>query len=81
LVKIDKPTGDTGCPAYMDHAHTIEEAMNEKGGSHDLDNDEMLDGAISISSDDNNNNDPPSPKKKAVMESKPGTTTHAPITA
>jgi hypothetical protein len=27
---MDKPTGDAECPAYIDCAHAIEKAMNEK---------------------------------------------------
>lgn len=78
---MDKPTGHADCPPYIDRAHAIEEAMNEKGGSRDLDDDKIVNDAISISSGDSDDDDdnPPSPKKKALVKSEPGT--KAPIIA
>jgi len=63
LVKVSKPTGDAECPPQVERAHQIEWYINEKAGTHDLDDSEIVDAeeddydnddrAISISSDDN----------------------------
>ena len=63
MVKVSKPTGDAECPPQVERAHQIEWYMNEKAGTRDLDDSEIVnaeeddydndDRAISISSDDN----------------------------
>jgi hypothetical protein len=72
-VKTEKPTGDAECPLYIDRAYEIEQAMNDKGGSRDLDDEEIAD-AILITSDDDDDNDrpPPLPRTKIVVKSEPG---------
>jgi hypothetical protein len=56
-VKTSKPTGDAECPPHVQRAHEIEKLMNEKAGSHDLDDVDIVDvsDAIIITSDDEDN--------------------------
>jgi hypothetical protein len=57
LVKTSKPTGDAECPPHVQRAHEIEKLMNEKAGSRDLDNGDIVDAsdAIIVTSDDEDN--------------------------
>ena len=67
LVKTTKPTGDGECPSYIERAHEIEYLMNDKAGSRDLDDEEIVDTpeeAILVSSDDES-----APPAKASMHS------------
>ncbi|KAF8873371.1 hypothetical protein CPB84DRAFT_1854068 [Gymnopilus junonius] len=43
LIKTSKPTGDAECPPHVLRAHEIDELMNEKAGSRDLDNEDIID--------------------------------------
>ncbi|KAG1899162.1 uncharacterized protein F5891DRAFT_914838, partial [Suillus fuscotomentosus] len=43
LVCTTKPTGDAECPPYIECAHEINDCMNEKAGTWDLDDDEFAD--------------------------------------
>lgn len=54
LVKTSKPTGDAECPPHVQRAHEIEKLMNEKAGSRDLDDGDIVDAsdAIVITSDE-----------------------------
>ncbi|RXW18718.1 hypothetical protein EST38_g7134 [Candolleomyces aberdarensis] len=55
LAKQKKPTGDAEVPQFVARAWMVEEAMNEKAGSRDLDDEEFAEDAISVSSDDEEN--------------------------
>ncbi|KAG6808002.1 hypothetical protein H0H92_005725 [Tricholoma furcatifolium] len=60
LVKTSKPTGDAECPPHVERAHQIENAINEKAGTRDLDDADIVDAynePIEISSDDEDNGD------------------------
>lgn len=72
LVKTPKPTDDAECPPYIKCSHEIEAAMNDKGGSQDLDNEDIVDSddAIVISSSDEVD-PPPCPKRKIFIKSEP----------
>ncbi|KDR69193.1 hypothetical protein GALMADRAFT_215218 [Galerina marginata CBS 339.88] len=52
LVKTTKPTGDAEMPDYVQQAHEIEDAINEKAGTRDLDDDDIADDVIEPSSDE-----------------------------
>ncbi|KAG2158680.1 uncharacterized protein EDB93DRAFT_1119747 [Suillus bovinus] len=52
LVRTTKPTGDAECPPHIECAHEIDFRMNEKAGTHDLDDDEFADEVINIGSDE-----------------------------
>ncbi|KAK2459528.1 hypothetical protein APHAL10511_008470, partial [Amanita phalloides] len=55
ILKTSKPTGDAECPPHVECAHEINELMNQKVGSRDLDDEEILDNdTISIPSDEEN---------------------------
>ena len=43
-----KPTGDVECPPHIEHAHKIEDTMNNKAGSHDLDNEDIVDDDVIV---------------------------------
>ncbi|KAF8871901.1 hypothetical protein CPB84DRAFT_1753811 [Gymnopilus junonius] len=43
LIKTSKPTGDAECPPHVLWAHEIDELMNEKAGSRDLDDEDIID--------------------------------------
>ncbi|KAK0489863.1 hypothetical protein EDD18DRAFT_1359204 [Armillaria luteobubalina] len=43
LVKTSKLTGDAECPPHVERAHEIEDLMNDKAGSRDLDDNEIID--------------------------------------
>jgi len=42
-VKTAKPTGDAEVPPHVECAHVIDDLMNEKAGSHDLDDQDIVD--------------------------------------
>jgi hypothetical protein len=42
-VKTAKPTGDAEVPPHVECAHAINDLMNEKAGSHDLDDQDIID--------------------------------------
>lgn len=53
LVRMTKPTGDAECPPYVDRAHYVESLINEKVGTRDLDDDDIVvNDAIDLCSDD-----------------------------
>ncbi|KAK2461365.1 hypothetical protein APHAL10511_006589, partial [Amanita phalloides] len=55
ILKTSKPTRDAECPPHVERAHEINELMNQKVGSRNLDNEEILDNnTISIPSDEEN---------------------------
>ncbi|KAK2463364.1 hypothetical protein APHAL10511_004620 [Amanita phalloides] len=55
ILKTSKPTGDAECTPHVERAHEINELMNQKAGSCDLDDEEILDNdTISIPSDEEN---------------------------
>jgi hypothetical protein len=67
ILKTSKPTGDRECPLHVEHAHQINELMNQKAGSCDLDDDEIVDyDVISIVDDLDENTLPPKVKKTAI---------------
>lgn len=41
LLRKKKPTGDAECPEEIEEAHEIEDMINEKVGTRDLDDDEL----------------------------------------
>ncbi|KAF9002267.1 hypothetical protein BDQ17DRAFT_1425930 [Cyathus striatus] len=43
LVKMMKPTGDAECPPHILKAHKINQAMNEKESTWDIDNEDIVD--------------------------------------
>ncbi|KAF8335506.1 hypothetical protein F5887DRAFT_1079147 [Amanita rubescens] len=43
LVKTLKPTGDAECPPHIQRAHQIDDLMNDKAGSRDLDDADIID--------------------------------------
>jgi hypothetical protein len=43
LVRTSKPTGDAECPPHVLRAQYIEELINEKVGSRELDDSEIID--------------------------------------
>src|ERR1700730_114227 len=59
LVWTEKPTGHADCPPEIDRAHAIEVAMNEKAGTRDLDDEDIIDTEALDTSDDENL--PPTP--------------------
>src|ERR1700710_928819 len=52
LVRTRKPTRDAECPPHIERAHEINDLINEKAGTCDLDDDEFADEVIVIGSDD-----------------------------
>jgi hypothetical protein len=48
LVKTTKPTGDAECPPQVERAHEIEDLINEKVSTRDLDDAEIVDGAEDV---------------------------------
>lgn len=42
-MRTPKPTGDAECPPEIERAHIIEELMNEKAGTRDLNNSDIAD--------------------------------------
>lgn len=90
LTKTTKPTGDTECPPDIKRAHEIEYLINEKIGTRDLDDSEIVDGddfyedngghddaPISISSDDEA---PAQPSvNKVAVKQEPGSMLQGPI--
>lgn len=89
LVRTMKPTGDAECPPHVERAHQIEWLMNEKAGTRDLDDSEIIDLAgdinddddapISISSDDDEHPPATSSKKTVSVKIEPDSTTLGPI--
>ena len=59
LVRTEKPTGRADCPPEIDRAHAVEAAMNEKAGTRDLDDKDIIDTEALDTSDDENL--PPTP--------------------
>ncbi len=55
LVKTSKPTGDAECPPHVERAHEIEDLMNEKAGSRDLDDEDIIDVDNDLKSSDEEN--------------------------
>ncbi|KAG1903317.1 uncharacterized protein F5891DRAFT_923479, partial [Suillus fuscotomentosus] len=43
LVHTTKPTGDAECPPHIERAHEIDDHMNKKAGTQDLNDDEFAD--------------------------------------
>lgn len=41
-MKIAKPTGDAEVPPHVERAHGIDNLMNKKAGSHDLDDKDII---------------------------------------
>ncbi|KAG1902231.1 uncharacterized protein F5891DRAFT_1186810 [Suillus fuscotomentosus] len=48
LVCTMKPTGDAECPPYIERTHEIDDCMNEKAGTQDLDDNKFADEVINI---------------------------------
>ncbi|KIM82645.1 hypothetical protein PILCRDRAFT_88637 [Piloderma croceum F 1598] len=60
LVKVSKPMGDAECPLQVERAHQIDWLLNEKAGTQDLDDSEIVDANEEESdgdSDDGDNDD------------------------
>ncbi|RXW19011.1 hypothetical protein EST38_g6850 [Candolleomyces aberdarensis] len=70
LVKQKKPTGDAEVPFFVLRAWEIEDAMNKKAETQDLDDEDFVDAPIEISdnddTDDSNNSDNDAPPPKAT---------------
>jgi len=68
LVKTSKPTGDADCPPHVLRAHYIDDLMNEKAGSRDLDDEDIVDAGeiVEISDDDGDDNPPPKKSSKPL---------------
>ena len=43
MVRTSKPTGDADCPPHVLRAQSIEELINDKVGSRELDDSEIVD--------------------------------------
>ena len=52
LVRVSKPTGNAECPPQVERAHQIDWLINEKAGTWELDNSEIID---AIEDDGDNN--------------------------
>ncbi|KAJ7092376.1 hypothetical protein B0H15DRAFT_777358 [Mycena belliarum] len=52
FLKVKKPTGDAVCPPEIKRAHQIEELMNQRAGTRDLNDSDFDDDAKNASSDD-----------------------------
>ncbi|KAF9070926.1 hypothetical protein BDP27DRAFT_1419450 [Rhodocollybia butyracea] len=66
LVKTTKPTGDAELPPHIEAALEIEEMINEKAGTRDLDDDDLDEGnELMYDSDSEKENEPPVNLKKA----------------
>ncbi|KAG1847776.1 hypothetical protein C8R48DRAFT_779119 [Suillus tomentosus] len=50
-LKFKQPMGDAECPPYIDRAHYIDSLINEKAGTHDLNDKELADEVVKISDD------------------------------
>ncbi|EIW77799.1 hypothetical protein CONPUDRAFT_156983 [Coniophora puteana RWD-64-598 SS2] len=72
LVCIRKPTGSAECPPHVEAAQEIEDLINEKAGTRDLNDDEIVD--IADASDDENSNHNTNDKGKGKA-SEPGPST------
>ena len=70
-MKTTKPTGDAEMPDYVYEAHEIEDEINDKAGTRDLDDDDLVDEVIEVSSDNEIENVKPVPKK-TVVKKEPG---------
>lgn len=71
-------------PEYVYQAHEIEDAMNEKAGTRDLDDDDIADEVVDISSDDDDEDDeppkpPPTSKKASVPVKKESNDNSGPV--
>ena len=58
-------------PDYVYEAHEIEDKINDKAGTRDLDDDDLVDEVIEVSSDNEIENVKPVPKK-TVVKKEPG---------
>lgn len=69
-MKTPKPTGDAECPPHVLRAHYIDDLMNDKAGSRDLDDEDIVDvdEVMEISDDDDDND--PLPKKSSKPSDK-----------
>jgi hypothetical protein len=65
-----KPTGDVECPPHIECAHEIEDAMNNKAGSRDLDDEDIIDDNVMVNSSGDDNGDEPLVAGPAVVRSK-----------
>jgi len=48
LVKTPKPTGDAEVPPHIERAHVIDDLMNDKAGSRDLDDEDIVDAELEV---------------------------------
>ena len=71
LVRTEKPTGRADCPPEIDRAHAVEAAMNEKAGTRDLDDKDIIDTEALDTSDDENLPPPLSPSRSLRRAAKP----------
>ncbi|SJK97336.1 uncharacterized protein ARMOST_00588 [Armillaria ostoyae] len=81
LMQTPKPTGDAECPPEIERAHIIKELMNEKAGTHDLNDSDIVDDidddsdkeeeVIELSGDDDDVT-PPLPKKPKTIKHEQG---------
>ena len=56
-------------PEYVYQAHEIEDAINEKAGMRDLDDDDIADNVVNVSSDDDNDDTAPKPAPPVTKKS------------
>ncbi|KAJ7586614.1 hypothetical protein C8J56DRAFT_787532 [Mycena floridula] len=56
ILKQTKPTGDPDCPDWIDRAHEINNLINEKTGCRELNDDDIDDRVVVVSSDENDEN-------------------------
>ncbi|KAF9043916.1 hypothetical protein BJ165DRAFT_1528500 [Panaeolus papilionaceus] len=77
LVKTTKPTGNAECPPHILRAHEIDNLMNEKAGSRDLDDDDIVDAGdvddtieLTDGDDDNDDEQGPPPSQKNARPAK-----------
>lgn len=79
LVKTKKPTGDAEVPDYIELAWEIEDLMNEKAGTRDIDDEDLVDDVIDVSDgedgeDEDDATPAPLPKRKAEVKSEASAT-------
>jgi len=78
LVKTSKLTGDAECPPDIQRAHEIEKLMNEKAGSPDLDDGDIVDASDAIIITSNNKDDKPVDTKVKVKKTRGPIAQHPP---
>lgn len=76
LAKTKKPTGDAEIPDHVLQAWEIEDAMNEKAGTRDIDDEDLVDNVIEVSDEDSDDEKEPTPapKKQTGIKAEAGAT-------